>query len=194
MTEPRKQKLQGNHILFIRVSARTTNIFQSLDLTVDSSFISLVKKKFTWWYSKEIDKQLDEGVAIENIEIKLQISSYYRLAGLRKNTNIWNEISSWQKKIAGITEAISKDLEGLHTLDSFHLIDPLVQSSNEIIHLLIWNLKKHSTLPTMMMMMMMMMMMKVRLITGKLRKLVNVFEIYLTYMEIRYHIFQVFVL
>lgn len=190
MTEPSKQKLQGNHILFIRVSASTTNIFQSLDLTVDSSFISLVKKKFTWWYSKEIDKQLDEGVAIENIEIKLQISSYCRLAGLRKNTNIWNEISSWQKKIAGITEAISKDLEGLHALDSFHLIDQFVQSSNEIIHLLIWNLKKHSTLPTMMMMMMM----KVRLITGKLRKLVNVFEIYLTYMEIRYHIFQVFVL
>ena len=98
MTEPSKQKLQGNHILFIRVSASTTNIFQSLDLTVDSSFISLVKKKFTWWYSKEIDKQLDEGVPIENIEIKLQISSYYRLAGLRKNRNIWNEISSWQKK------------------------------------------------------------------------------------------------
>ena len=46
----------------------------------------------------------------------------------------------------------------------------------------------------MMMMMMMMMMMKARLITGKLRKLVDVFEIYLTYMEIRYHIFQVFVL
>ena len=126
MTEPSKQKLQGNHTLFMRVSASTTNIFQSLDLTVDSSFISLVKKKFTWWYSKEIDKQLDEGVAIESIEIKLQISSYYRLAGFRKNTNIWNEISSWQKKIAGITEAISKDLEGLHTLDSFNLIDPFV--------------------------------------------------------------------
>ena len=36
-------------------------------------------------------------------------------------------------KVAGIAEAILKDLIGLENLDPFDSIDPLVQSSDEII-------------------------------------------------------------
>ena len=66
--------MKENHILFVRVPANMTNIFQPLDLTVNGSFKSLMKSKFTGWYSKEIGKQLEENVLIEDIEIKLKVS------------------------------------------------------------------------------------------------------------------------
>ena len=74
MKEPVKQKVKENHILFVRVPANMTNIFQPLDLTVNGSFKSLMKSKFTEWYSKEIGKQLEENIPIEDIEIKLKVS------------------------------------------------------------------------------------------------------------------------
>ena len=43
--------LKENHILFVRVPANMRNIFQPLDLTVNGSFRSLMKSKFTEWYS-----------------------------------------------------------------------------------------------------------------------------------------------
>ena len=45
MTEPVKQKMEKNYILFVRVPANMKNIFQPLDLTVNGSFKSLMKKK-----------------------------------------------------------------------------------------------------------------------------------------------------
>ena len=74
MTEPVKQKMKENHILFVRVPANMTNISQPLDLTVNGSFKFLMKSKFTEWYSKEIGKQLEENVPIEDTEIKLKVS------------------------------------------------------------------------------------------------------------------------
>ena len=66
--------MKENHILFVRVPANMTNIFQPLDLTVNGSFKSLMKSKFTEWYSKEIGKQLEENVLIGDIKIKLKVS------------------------------------------------------------------------------------------------------------------------
>ena len=47
MTEHAKQKVKENRILFVRILANMTNIFQPLDLTVNGSFKSLMKSKFT---------------------------------------------------------------------------------------------------------------------------------------------------
>ena len=76
MTEPVTKKMEKNHILYVRVPANMTNLFQPLDLTVNGSFKALMKSDFTEWYSKEISKQLQQNVPMENIEIKLKVSPY----------------------------------------------------------------------------------------------------------------------
>ena len=51
-----------------------TNIFQPLDLTVNGSAKSFMKRRFTEWYSAEIGTALDEGIqTLDDIEIKLSV-------------------------------------------------------------------------------------------------------------------------
>ena len=110
-----------------------TNIFQPLDLTVNGSFKSLMKSKFTEWYSKEIGKQLDENVRTEEIEIKTKVSVLKPLHASWL-MEVYNHLTSaagrniiaYGLKSAGITRAVSESNKGLKNLDSFHLIDPLV--------------------------------------------------------------------
>ena len=45
MTEPFKQKMNINCILFVQIPANMADIFQPLDLTVNGSFKSLMKNK-----------------------------------------------------------------------------------------------------------------------------------------------------
>ena len=49
-----------------------THLFQPLDLTVKGAARSFLKKKYTEWYSTEIFKSLNNGVKLEDIEIKLK--------------------------------------------------------------------------------------------------------------------------
>ena len=128
--------MDDNHILFVRVPANMTNIFQPLDLTVNGSFKSLMKSKFTEWYSKEIGKQLENNIPMEDIEVKLKVSvlkplhaswlveAYNHLTSATGRDIIAN---SW--KSAGISKAVSDGLSGLEDLDPFHLIDPLLERS-----------------------------------------------------------------
>ena len=74
MTEPVKEMLRENFIHFARVPANMTNLFQPLDLTVNRSFKAFMKKKFTEWFSKQIADEMDKGIQLEDIDIKLQIS------------------------------------------------------------------------------------------------------------------------
>ena len=74
MTEPILEKLQDNKILLVQVPANMTNIFQSLDLTVNGSFKALLKQKFTEWYSKQITNELEKGTPLDDIEVKLKLS------------------------------------------------------------------------------------------------------------------------
>ena len=141
MIEPVKQKMKGNHILFARVPTNMASIFQLLDLTVNDSFKSLMKIKFTEWYSKEIGKQLEENIPIEGIETKLNISvlkplhaSWLMEAYNHVTSSAGREIIANGWKSAGITEAVSKGIEGLEKLDLFHSIDPLFQQPNEFLN------------------------------------------------------------
>ena len=45
MTKPVKQKMKKNHIIFVRISANMTNIFQPLELTINRFFKFLMKSK-----------------------------------------------------------------------------------------------------------------------------------------------------
>ena len=141
MKEPVKQKMKENHIFFVRVPVNMTNIFQPLDLTVNGSFKSLMKRKFTEWYSKETGKQLEENVPIEDIEIKLKVSvlkplhaSWLMEAYNHLTSSAVREIIANGWKSAGITEAVSKGIEGLEKLDPFYSIDPLFQQPNEFLN------------------------------------------------------------
>ena len=51
-----------------------TNLFQPLDLTVNGSAKAFMKRKFTDWYSSSISKQLDEGKAIDDVDMDLKLS------------------------------------------------------------------------------------------------------------------------
>ena len=133
--------MKENHILFVRVPVNMTNIFQPLDLTVNGSFKSLMKSTFTEWYSKETGKQLEENVPIEDIEIKLKVSvlkplhaSWLMEAYNHLTSSAVREIIANGWKSAGITEAVSKGIEGLEKLDPFHSIDPLFQQPNEFLN------------------------------------------------------------
>ena len=136
MTDPVKEKLRQNNILLVRVPANMTNLFQPLDLTVNGSFKAFMKQKFTEWYSKEITKGLDNGVQLEDIDVKLRLSVLKPLhakwlldAYKCLSTEAGQKIIENGWKAAGITEALSKGLSGLESLDPFHSIDPLIQQS-----------------------------------------------------------------
>ena len=136
MAESVKQKMMENHILFVRVPANMTNIFQPLDLTVNGSFKSLMKSKLTEWYSKEIGKQLEENVPIEDIEIKLKVSVLKPLHASWL-MEAYNDMISWQRnhcKWMEIGWNYGSSIQGLEKLDSFHSIDPPFQQPNEFLN------------------------------------------------------------
>ena len=126
ITDPVTEKLQENNILTIRVPANMTNMFQPLDLTVNGSAKSFMKRKFTEWYSAQIGKELEDGVPLDDIEIKLQL---YVLKPLHASwlVDLFNYMTSdkgkeiiengW--KSAGIVEAVTNGTEGLEPLDPF---------------------------------------------------------------------------
>lgn len=138
MTEPVTKKMEENRILFVRVPANMTNLFQPLDLTVNGSFKALMKSKFTEWYSKEISKQLQENVPMENIEIKLKVSvlkplhaSWLVDAYNHLTSEAGREIIKNGWKSAGISKAVADGLDGMEDLDPFHSLDPLLETSND---------------------------------------------------------------
>ena len=113
MTQQVIDKLRENYILISRVPANMTHIFQPLDLTVNGSAKSFMKKKFTEWYSSEITKALDNDVQLEDIEIKLRLSilkplhaewlvDLYNLFDIKprtRNHRKWMEISRHKRSL-----------------------------------------------------------------------------------------------
>ena len=51
MTPAVLQKLRENYIFLVRVPPNMTNLFQPLDLTVNSVAKAFMKRRFTEWYS-----------------------------------------------------------------------------------------------------------------------------------------------
>ena len=123
VTDPVIQKLKENHIKVTRVPPNMTNLFQPLDLTVNGSAKAFMKKKFTEWYSSSIATQLDEGKAVEDIDVELKltilkplhaewIKELYDYMTSEEGRGIIS--NGW--KAAFITEAILKGKKGLEPL------------------------------------------------------------------------------
>ena len=72
MTPAVLQKLRENYVFLVRVPPNMTNLFQPLDLTVNSAAKAFIKRYFTEWYSQEIWKELESGKELNDIDISLR--------------------------------------------------------------------------------------------------------------------------
>ena len=94
-----------------------------------------MKKKFMLRYSDQMIHALDEGKDIKDIEISLKLSIVKPLHA-KWLIKMYNHMTSSEGrdvclkgwKVAGISDAAEKGLDGLPNLDPFHDIDPLATS------------------------------------------------------------------
>lgn len=132
-----KEVLQENSILATNVPTNMTRFYQPFDLPVNRSAKGFIAMKFYGWYSEQISEELQSGIPLEDIGVKLRLSILKSLhAGWE--TDFYNFITSAEgKKIilngwkaTGIYDAIRLGIGKLPTVDLYHDIDPLVNESN----------------------------------------------------------------
>ena len=74
MTEDVLIVLKDNNILLVRVPANMTHIFQPLDLTVNGTLKTFMRKKFSEWYSRQILHALENGCEVMDVKIDVQLT------------------------------------------------------------------------------------------------------------------------
>ena len=90
-------------------------------------------KKFNKWYSEEISKQLESGKSLEDVDVKLRLSTlkpihagwivdFYNYITSEEGRKVIE--SGWEA--AGIADAIRLGSKALPSLDPFDDIDPLI--------------------------------------------------------------------
>ena len=133
MTSDVTKLLDDNHILVTKVPANMTRFYQPLDLTVNGNAKRFMAKKFNNWYSEEISKQLESGKALEDVDVKLRLSTlkpihagwivdFYNYITSEEGRKVIE--SGWEA--AGIADAIRLGSKALPSLDPFDDIDPLI--------------------------------------------------------------------
>ena len=75
VTDHEAQILDSLNIKVVKVPANMTHFFQPLDLTVNGSAKTFMRKKFVTWYAEEIKKQMDAGVPAASIDVNLKLTS-----------------------------------------------------------------------------------------------------------------------
>ena len=75
ITSAVKEILEENHIMVTYVPANLTRFYQPLDLTVNGSAKRFIAKKINHWYSQQISDELESGIPLEEIDIKLRLST-----------------------------------------------------------------------------------------------------------------------
>ena len=108
-----------------------------MDLTVNGAAKALLKRKYTEWYSGEIAKALEDGMQLDDIDIKLKLSVLKPIQA-KWTVELYDHFTSekgheviangW--KSAGITGAVGGGLSNLASSDPFAAIDPLERSSS----------------------------------------------------------------
>ena len=132
-------RLTRNNIRFVKVPNNMTHLFQPLDLTVNGHCKKFMKKKFSEWYTQQVDNALQAGVKVENINIEFKLSTikplhakwivdYYNYITSEAGINVI--IMGW--KLAGIYDAIKTGKSNLPSIDPFNEIAPLMMSPNEV--------------------------------------------------------------
>ena len=133
MTSEVTKILADNDILVTKVPANMTRFYQPLDLTVNGNAKRFMAKKFNNWYSEKISEQLESGKCLEDVDVKLRLSTlkpihagwivdFYNYITSEEGRKVIE--SGWQA--AGIADAVQLGLKALPSLDPFHDIDPLI--------------------------------------------------------------------
>ena len=136
MTSGVKGVFKESHILVTNVPANMTRVYQPLDLTVNENAKRLVAKKFNSWYSQQICDELESGKPLEEIDIKVRLSTLKPLHAACV-VDFYNYITSAEAKeivindwkSAGIYEALKHGSKNLPNMDSFHNIYPLMDDN-----------------------------------------------------------------
>ena len=74
MTEDVLTVLKDNNILPVRASANMTPIFQPLDLTVNGTFKTFMRKKFSEWHSRLILHALEKGCEVMDVKVDVMLT------------------------------------------------------------------------------------------------------------------------
>ena len=135
VTQSVLELLKKHNILFNFVPANMTSIFQPLVLTVNGYTKKYCKKKFNQWYTDQIFQQLAEGKDLEEIDVKLQVTTL-KPPHAKWIAELYNHMTSGEGKqvvlngwrAAEIRQAIDQGYVNLPKLDPFKDIDPLMSS------------------------------------------------------------------
>ena len=130
------QHYAESNILIVNVPRNMTKYYQPLDLTVNGYSKRFLKNKFNEWYSFQVSKQLAEGVMLENVQVKLNLTilkpihagwlvDFYNHMTTDKGFDIIK--NRW--KAAGTTNTIRLGLNNLPSVDPFDEMDPMLQLS-----------------------------------------------------------------
>ena len=65
--------LNANKIQVTNVPPNMTKYYQPLDLTVNGYAKKFMSRKFSGWYTQQISLQLEKGVPIDEIDVKLRL-------------------------------------------------------------------------------------------------------------------------
>ena len=71
MTSEVNMILNDNNICLANIPPNMTKYYRSLDLMVNGHAKHYLKNKFSAWYRNQILKQLDEGVNVDAVDVKL---------------------------------------------------------------------------------------------------------------------------
>ena len=123
--------LKENNIITEYVPNNMTNYYQPLDSTTSKWAKDFLKAKFSTWFSKQVQKHLDKGIALEDINIRFQLRTIkllhanwvidlYELTSPQTKDVI---IGGWKK--SGIWDALKLGSRGLPSILPFEEIEPM---------------------------------------------------------------------
>ncbi|MEO0687884.1 MAG: hypothetical protein AAFY76_23225 [Cyanobacteria bacterium J06649_11] len=73
-TDKVKDLVEKHHGKMVPVPRNMTNYFQPLDLTVNRSCKSFLRDQAQTWYAEQVQAQIANGIAPENVSVDLKIS------------------------------------------------------------------------------------------------------------------------
>ena len=119
-----------------------TRFYQPLDLTVNGYAKKFMSRKFNSWYTDQISLQLEKGVPIDEIDIKLH-QSLMKPLHAEWITNFYNHMTTLElKKViesswlsSGVQDAIRSGLNKLSSIDPFDDIAPMTDNAGFTISL-----------------------------------------------------------
>ena len=122
------ESYEENIICIVNVP-NMTKYYQPLDLTVNGYAKRFLIIFFNEWYAQQFKKQLDDGVNLEDIRVKLQLTTihaawivdFYNHMTTEKGRDVIE--SGW--RAAGITDALIKGSKDLPSIDPFEHVDPM---------------------------------------------------------------------